>query len=508
MAAVRYVCMSDLHLGAAYSVLSGTDAEGRPDPSQCSPALAALARGLRELLERLRGQHTPPTLVLLGDVLDMGLSPMGAVAAAFQTFARAVMLDARGRPLFAPRVLCVPGNHDHHLWRLAQDQHFQQGVAAGRMARDLLEHTPLFEPIGPLRPNSPLLTRLLTGIDGLGGARCDIVYPNLGLLDAARQRCVVMHHGHYLDPMYRVVSTLNAQAPGPGGGRAAVRRAALTVAQIEAQNGPWVDFLWSDLGSAGITGREAMSLYEVMRDAGASQRFSQQLARQVVARLSRVGTSGRSQLAQGITVDQLVLGALDATLGQGAQSQRDSYAQVMSDADAADLRWYLAGPVHGQLRREGLADPSTLDLAFVFGHTHKPFQDELPTPGYGRPVAIYNTGGWVMDQPTMASTQGAAAVFIDADLNLASLRLFNDPLNGAMAPVQAQGVGGFRDAANPLLAALADGVARTADAWRAFSDAAQHATEARAAGLLDTFFPAGAGGGALRTGTHGAKVRA
>lgn len=488
MSAARYVCLSDLHLGAAYSTLSGTDAHGRPDPARCSDTLAALGQGLRQLLAGLQGA-TPPTLVLLGDVLDMGLSPMGAVAAAFQTFARAVMLDDTGRPLFAPRVLVVPGNHDHHLWRLAQDQHFQLGVAAGRMAGDLLEHTPLFDVDSQLRPGSPLLTGLLTGIAGLAGAHCDIVYPNLGLLDAARQRCVVLHHGHYIDPMYRVVSTLDAQSSIPAGRHRSPHNGALSVAQIEAQNGPWVDFLWSDLGSAGATGRDAMKLYEVMRDAGASQRLSQKLAQQVVAQLSRMGTSGRSTVAQGVTVDQLVLGALDATLGQGAQSQRDSYSEVMSASDVADLRWYLSGPVHTQLHREGLADPAALELAFVFGHTHKPFQDELPTPNYHRPVAIYNTGGWVMDQPTMASTQGAAAVFIDEALNIASLRLFNDPLNGTMAPVAAQGVGGFRDALNPMLAALADGVARTAGAWQVFSDAAQRATETRAAGLLNDFFP-------------------
>ena len=480
MSTPRYVCLSDLHLGAGYSTLTSTDAEGRPDPTRPSATLTALGQALRQLLPAL-GDGPPPTLVLLGDVLDMGLSPMGSVAAAFDCFVQAVMLDG-DRPLFAPRVLCVPGNHDHHLWRIAQDQHFQDSLREGRIESDLIAHTALFQDPDASGIPSPMLTGLIHRHPALSETRVEIAYPNLGLIDAGRRRCVVLHHGHYVDPMYRLVSALDAQAPGLHG------RGPATMAQLEARNGAWVDFLWSDLGSAGLTGTAATTLYEVMRDGGASQRFAQRLSALLVARLgTRFGLSGSMPMLQGITLDQLLLGLLDATLGRGAESQRDSYLALMTAADVADLRWFLSGPVKLELERAGL-EPSGLDLAFVFGHTHKPFQDELPVAGFDRPVRVFNTGGWVMDQPTMTSTQGAAAVFIDEALNLASLRLFNDPVNGRMAPVQAQGVGGFGDRDNPMLAALAAGIERTAPAWQAFSRSAQTATEAHAARLLDKFF--------------------
>jgi hypothetical protein len=476
----RYVCLSDLHLGAGYSTLTSTDARGEPDPTRPSATLVALGQALRQLLRSL-GDGPPPTLVLLGDVLDMGLSPMGSVAAAFDCFVQAVMLDG-DRPLFAPRVLCVPGNHDHHLWRIAQDQHFQDGLREGRIERDLIAQTALFQEPGARGIPSPMLNGLMQRHAALRQTSVEIAYPNLGLLDAGRQRCVVLHHGHYVDPMYRVVSALDAQTPGLHG------RGPASMAQLEARNGAWVDFLWSDLGSAGLTGTAATKLYEVMRDGGASQRFAQRLSALLVARLgTRFGLSGSMPMVQGITLEQLLPGLLDATLGRGAESQRDSYLALMTASDVADLRWFLSGPVKLELERAGL-QPCGLDLAFVFGHTHKPFQDELPVAGFERPVRVFNTGGWVMDQPTMTSTQGAAAVFIDEALNLASLRLFNDPVNGRMAPVQAQGVGGFGDRDNPMLAALAAGIERTAPTWQAFSCSAQTATEAHATRLLDKFF--------------------
>ena len=33
-------------------------------------------------------------------------------------------------------------------------------------------------------------------------------YPNLGLLSDDRKRCVVFHHGHFVEPMYILMSTL------------------------------------------------------------------------------------------------------------------------------------------------------------------------------------------------------------------------------------------------------------------------------------------------------------
>lgn len=477
MSVLRYVCLSDLHLGADYSLLTGRHG-GHADPGKPGKCLLALGAALRALLRQLP-TDTPPTLVLLGDVLDLGLSPMGDVSQAFLHFAEKAMLDESGRPLFAPRVLVVPGNHDHHLWRQAQDHGYLQALHRGQPPRDLMDLTSPFADGGD-DVACPLLDALFARVPALQGGRAQIVYPNLALVDDRRERCVVLHHGHFVDAIYRLMSTVNAlmdpEAPP------------LTVAQLEQQNGPWIDFLWSDLGSAGATGRTATTLYEVMRDGGASQQFLQGLSRLVLGQLSSgLGLSGRMVVTQGVELAPLVRAAIDATVGRGAQSQRDGYLDLITPAEVADLRWYLDGPLRRQLEGHGL-DPASLDLGFVYGHTHKPLQDELPLPGGGRPVAVFNTGGWVMDQPTMTRTQGAAAVFIDDALNLASLRLFTDPVDGVMAPVQALGSGGVRDRGNPMLAALRRAVQATGADWAPFSQAVQRSTEHRAEVLLMRYF--------------------
>lgn len=484
MTALRYLCLSDLHLGAGYSLLTGCDACGHPEPGAGTDTLRLLGQALARTLPQL-SDGTPPTLVLLGDVLDMGQSPLGLVSQAYRRFLRDVVLAGGDRPLFAPRVLLVPGNHDHHLWRVAQDHAYLRHLDAGQVDNDVLQHTRLFEDAAVPRIPSDLLTKLSRCEPALGDTTVDIVYPNLGLLDAARRRCVVLHHGHYVDPTYRVMSMLNlaGQPRVPG-----TPPPPLTVGQIEAQNGAWVDFLWSDLGSAGATGATATTLYEVMRDSGESHKFSLHLAKLLVRRVGgALGVAATMPVVKGVTFEELARGLVDVTLGQGAQSQRDDYLQLTSDTDRAQLRWYLSGALHQQMRHEQVA-PEGLELSFVYGHTHKPYQDELPVQGFDRPVAVYNTGGWVMDQPTMTTTQGAAAVLIDDALNVASLRLFNDPVNGSSPAVHAAGTGGWRDRDNPLLAALAGALERTRDDWSAFTRATVGAAERHANELLDDFF--------------------
>ena len=65
MTAIRWVCISDLHLGALNSILTNVSADGeRVDASAPSPVLTALGQCLRSL--RQPGQD-PPQLIVLGE---------------------------------------------------------------------------------------------------------------------------------------------------------------------------------------------------------------------------------------------------------------------------------------------------------------------------------------------------------------------------------------------------------------------------------------------------------
>ncbi|MEZ5721113.1 MAG: hypothetical protein R3D59_05205 [Paracoccaceae bacterium] len=105
------------------------------------------------------------------------------------------------------------------------------------------------------------------------------------------------------------------------------------------------------------------------------------------------------------------------------------------------------------------------------------------------PPAVYNSGGWDLDTPMFGTRLGAAALFIDDALNVASLRLCNVPQHDADAtgpgaaptPVHvatADGPVGTPGLVNPLADALDAALKATAGDWSAF-------TKAAAAGYLD-----------------------
>ncbi len=465
---IAQIVLSDLHLGARDSLLTHVNAASEiiEGPSR---VLSAFAEGLRATLR----EDEKPQLVLLGDALDLGLSPFGDVSNSFLQLLDAFFPED-GRELFSREIVYVAGNHDHHLWRMAQDHGFISALQAGEIQRDLEHITPI---MGRPAHTCRLMESLIAHRPHLAGASVRIAYPNWGLADRDTGRAVVMHHGHYLDGMYRALSNLRGFLEN-GEARPA------TMQQLEAENGPWIDFLWSDLGSAGEIGGEAGSLYETMLSAGASHDFAESIARRITGGLnSRLGINPKMQLKYGITLDNLIRAGVDATAGRGAERQRDGYGHVLGAAEIDDIGWYLGTPMAAQLREELGELPR--EMSFVFGHTHKPFQDELMIEGYDLPVGVFNTGGWVLDEPTLMPVQGCAAMLVSDELEVASLRLFNDPTDGAMAPVRVEGSGRI----SRLAEEAGEAVERAADVWADFSSIVhgriQHEADVKVRKMLD-----------------------
>ena len=84
MANLKYVCISDLHFGADNSILTNVDpSTGQPDPVKTPATLVALGSALNALTADLPCSQ-PPKFLLLGDILDAGVSPIGVTAMGFE----------------------------------------------------------------------------------------------------------------------------------------------------------------------------------------------------------------------------------------------------------------------------------------------------------------------------------------------------------------------------------------------------------------------------------------
>lgn len=472
MANLKYICLSDLHLGARYSILHHTSDKPGDDPKP-SAVLTALTTAILSLVKALPTGTPAPQLLLNGDVLELALGPTNQAAMDFQFLMSALFVQVPGGPppLPSSNVLYVPGNHDHFVWRWAEDDNYIQqiGSVSGKIP-PLTPIAPLFAPAVGQSPGiaSSFLTTLLHKSTT---ASVQLMYPNFFDQLPNGGRCVVFHHGHFIESAYRMMSEVSKflRFDGP----------VLDAVQLERENGAWIDFMWSTFGDAGAVGFGAEELYDRLQDPFASEQFIRPLAKRLVARWQADLPMGGERQVQ-LWARRVIRAALDLIMQRAGDLERSSYQSVLTQDSIDGLTWYLDTILAQQF---GKNVPS--DLVFIFGHTHKPFEDALPVASYQEPVRIFNTGGWVLDEPTMTSLEGASLVLVDADNNVVSIRLFNQPVNDPINAVTILPSGAYPQPpnSNPLLTAVQS--ALQPSQWTSFSTAVAKALADRQKLLID-----------------------
>ena len=202
--------------------------------------------------------------------------------------------------------------------------------------------------------------------------------------------------------------------------------------------------------------------------------------------------SPTTPLSKHITVEKIVAGVIHSTLGRAFELERAAFHQALSKDGLDGLAWYLANPLRTQILEALQSQDKTSELdieaSFIFGHTHKPFQDKTVARGFKRPLNVFNCGGWVVDTPGYSSMQGGAVVFIDKALNIASLRVFQAPVNQQMPVVNAQGLGDKEDENNPLLKRMQAILLDEAEPWLHLQTLLKEAIDMRAKEARDKFF--------------------
>ena len=459
---VRYVCVSDLHFGAENSILTCLAPGGVvPDPDKPSTAMVALVDCLAELVGK-NEEARKPTLVLCGDVLELALSTDNVAAMVFERFVQRVFPES-GR-LFANTIYFVPGNHDHHLWEAARERQYSHYVRRHPVGEDLQppwHTTRMFTESDPHPVDAELLTTLVRRYTHLHDVGVRTVYPNLALRSRDGSRCVVIHHGHYVEGMYRLMTILK-DIVFPG------RPTPQQVWEWEAENFAWIDFFWSTLGRSGDVGADVGLVYAALQSDDAMARVASNLATGLSERME----GPRPLRWAEAKALHLLLTRLVRRVGR---LERSHPAAALSDRARAGLALYLEGPLLGQLQAELDGAELPGQLTFVFGHTHKPFEVPLAAAGYPSPIAVYNTGGWVVDSLKPSPTQGGAVILLDEDLNAVSLRAYNqspDPSSYRIRLAVVDGADGTAADGNPFYRRLQELVDAERQPWSGLSAAA------------------------------------
>lgn len=412
MPTVRYVFVSDLHFGERNAVL--TDAVSAEPGADLAPNDAF--RGLADCLHDVaRGNPdgTPPRLVLLGDIFELALAPRHA---AFDLFAKFIeRLFPRGEaPALDPRLVFVPGNHDHDLWTSTRDDllNLQIERGAGRLQPTAPVTTAfdLFAPregAGVITPRSSMLTQLLRKrLPHVPEIEVQVAYPNLGIVQG--ERAIVAHHGHFMDDVYTLMTTVSHAVFGE-------HERPIDLGRIEADNGAWIDFLWSSLGREGALATGLRRSYDLLQsDSGRILLGSRIAAAAAELFPLRIGRRIRQRL-----ILPVVMRALDVVLRIDVRQQLPQFATV-----TPEVVGYVSGVLTAAVREELRArDERPRAFTYVYGHTHQPFAQTAPVGAEGMEVAFVNSGGWVVDTKVARPAVSGGLVLVDDALETVLVRL-------------------------------------------------------------------------------------
>jgi hypothetical protein len=471
---IRYVCLSDMHLGAQNSLLTNlTDDCKDTDPTVASPTLIHLVACLRELISKNEGSEKP-TLILNGDILELALTTENEAAMVFERFIE-LIFPADGERLFK-EIIYLPGNHDHHLWETARETQYINYLTKQKAPGSLLgvpwHATSMFLPSpNPHAVSSVFLTGIIQRYPHLVNDTITTAYPNLALLTPDKRRGVIFTHGHFTESMYMLMSQLRAlmfpESPKPK----------LTW-DFEAENFAWIDFFWSTMGRSGDVGPDVEIIYDKLQDQNQMKKLVNNLATGLATKPKRA--SWRNWFEA-----RMLKKILNLVLFAAARAERNQPEALLGADTAKGLRDYIEGPVMNQIQieRGGDVPPS---LGFVFGHTHKPFQrDDMEFRGYRSSVKVYNSGGWVVDTLERQPLHGGAVILADENLRLTSLRMYNEAEDVSDYAVKVETATHTKDAPNPFHERISGLVDSTKDPWKTFSKVAYGAVPMRVTNLKD-----------------------
>lgn len=468
---IRYVCLSDMHLGEEDSLLTALNGNSSEiDTTAPSLVMTKLVECLKELISTNSGAEKP-TLILNGDILEMALADVNDATMVFERFIELIMPEAEEKRLFK-EIIYIPGNHDHHLWEVARETMYVNYIINATKPKDKLNEpwhvSRLLKKEGEDLPVTYFLTKLIQRYPGLEKSQIATAYPNYGLLNAERTRCVLFHHGHFIEPIYMLMSHLKTILFPD-------EILPMEISEIEAENFAWIDFFWSAMGRSGKVGENIEVIYEMGQSREGLKKLIRNFSKGIVKKF------GSDDWTPDFLEERVVSFALSMLADSLFKIEKKHTEDILSGSARDGLKKYIEDSLYRQLTHE-LKSLKPVEATFVFGHTHKPYAETNQFKNYSNKLNIYNSGGWVVESSETQPLHGGAIILIDDELNTTSLRMYNEADKKEDYKVIVESAGGVT---NQLYAKIKGLVEPPSGRWAEFSSAAADAIEIRQKNLAE-----------------------
>jgi predicted phosphodiesterase len=321
----------------------------------------------KTLHEKCKQNNRIPYLILMGDIVDMAVhNSSDAMNLAHSIFNDTTIFKGRSFTSYFDTIIYIPGNHDHHVWKMLQEQYYISnsmeltGIASpvqqqiigvldlekGSMSKDSV--------IFP-DPQKNFLSRILSDTK----KPVYIAYPNLYIKTDSKHICVT--HGHFFEPGWNN-SSLNISKPGES------INDSVYFSELEKNNSPLTEF--SDYAIAQSMGGLAQGINDI-----------------------QYGDSSYYQ--NYLELVELYPQLFPVKPNKVKRTKHNDIQKLLEHPELVDS--FL---VHTQGQ---MLDEDMIFNTLIYGHTHVPcdsvqyIKDINDLMGYTLKfnLSIYNTGGWV-----------------------------------------------------------------------------------------------------------------
>ena len=420
---IKYIVLSDLHLGEEDSLFT-------PVKKGENSLLFAFADALQYLVKDTKDK---PTLILNGDILGLSFSTYQESLTVFDQFIKIIATDQK----ICKRIAYIPGNHDHHIWQLSMESQYRRKLENRNAQDPIPKMDRISSAIYEEGVKSEFIEAFVNGTDVMQ-TELKVLYPNMIIpSNDSNQPFVLIHHGHFAESTYQFISNaLQSLYPK--------ETAPLTLDELEADNGAWINFAFSELGRSGAAGEKFEKLMNTLSSIEMFDEASGELSENVAKALDYPFIPFHA-------AEKFLTRRLIQNIANKIRSERYQAGTVCSDEAMNGLTEYIEKYCVPQMRAKGWNGEAT---TLIWSHTHKPFSKKTCTPSYDQ-LKVINTGGWVLPEEPKP-THGGSITLINHQNEVIDLRIWNDGYDQAkmhfeVIPAEGEQLSEFGNHINALI---------------------------------------------------------
>jgi len=383
----KAIVISDLHLGKVDGYHFSRDSR--------------YADNRKTLFTLLKSFGQVDEIILNGDILDLAMAGLDVVYAELKVFFQLLAEVGNHR-----RIVYLPGNHDHHFWRMLGEQiQIHGNIMDGKPPPGHDQYACRFvdQRYSSLNPvHAPHIIFPHLWPRALSMPEFVIKYPHHLVKVPSSNTNYMITHGHFLEDLFKPVNYLIEPN---------------RLAQLEAFNNVWLEAFDYYLGHSDELSNQGRELEKRFLEGG------KEAKEKVSAILDSVYRNMKKTIGFRFPMTCLVRFVLKQVLKLVPKEKMGQ--SIMRGAEVNDklitsiqeyIEKYILNRYQGSHESKECPQSSGKEIptpfSFIFGHTHIPFSDHLEIDGLNYP--IHNTGGWIRsDGDASGNGKYAGIIFID-----------------------------------------------------------------------------------------------